>query len=217
MKVVIKRIVTSFVLGFLFWFSFIVLPPCLFSGVLITILLQIILFEWCNFFKTNQLAFWLLTPIYPVLPFILLIVMNHIPLYRPLLLPLFVIVSSLDSGSYIIGNLIGNHKICPQISPGKTWEGFFGGYLIACTSLTFLLWEQKIFRPIEYIMGFVLIVCVLALCGDLFESYLKRRARIKDSGTMLPGHGGFLDRFDGILFVAVFFFICRNYLIVFLR
>lgn len=217
MKVMIKRIITSVILGLLFWFSFIILPPFLFSVVLATILFLIIFFEWVKFFKTHGISFWLLTLIYPVLPFVLLIVMNHIPEYRLLLLPLFIIVSSLDTGSYIVGNLIGIHKICPRVSPGKTWEGFFGGYIIACISLGVLLLEQKIIHPWWQVMSFVLVVCLLALCGDLFESLLKRRARLKDSGTLLPGQGGFLDRFDGILFVAVFFFFFRNYLVVFFK
>jgi phosphatidate cytidylyltransferase len=152
-------------------------------------------------------------PLYPILPFILLIVMNHMPLYRHLLLPLFVIVSSLDTGSYIVGSAFGRHKIYPLISPSKTWEGFFGGYLIACISFSFLLWEQGRFtQPMWVVFLFTLAVSLLSLCGDLFESFLKRRARIKDSGSILPGHGGFLDRFDGILFAAVFFFLFRSYL-----
>lgn len=216
MKIMIKRIITGLVLGMLFWICFFMFHPLFFSIVLIVILLQIIFFEWVKFFKPNELAFWLLTPLYPVLPFVLLVIMNHIPLYRPLLLPLFIIVSSLDTGSYIIGNIIGKHKIYPLVSPSKSWEGFFGGYLVACISLSLLFFEKKIVQPWWWVMGFVFIVCVLGLCGDLFESFLKRRAHIKDSGTLLPGHGGFLDRFDGILFVAVFFFIFRSYLIVFL-
>ncbi|GMU19837.1 MAG: hypothetical protein AMXMBFR12_10280 [Candidatus Babeliales bacterium] len=62
-------------------------------------------------------------------------------------------------------------------------------------------------------MTFTLLVCILSLIGDLFESWLKRRAGIKDSGTMLPGHGGFLDRFDGILFTVIFFYIFKDYLV----
>lgn len=214
MKKVFKRIATGLVLGLLFWLSFIILPPFLFSFVLLCILFQIIFFEWGNFFSIRDRAFWLLMPVYPVAPFVLLIIMNHTE-YRPLLLPLFIIVSSLDTGSYIVGNLIGYHKIAQLVSPGKTWEGFFGGYLFACTGFGLLLWEQGNHMPWAVALLFTFLVCLLALCGDLFESFLKRRAQIKDSGSLLPGHGGFLDRFDGILFAAVFFFIFRRYLITF--
>ena len=140
--------------------------------------------------------------------------MNQNPKYHDLLLELFIIVASLDTGSYIVGNLIGKHKICPRISPKKSWEGFLGGYLLATFNLSILvIYEQGILLPWWQIMGFTLIICVLALCGDLFESWLKRRAGIKHSGNMLPGHGGFLDRFDGILFAVFFFYIFKDQLV----
>lgn len=208
----IKRITTGFILGLGFWFLLIYLPPYYFSFVLIAILLQIIFFEWKNFFHIRSALFWLTLPLYPVLPFYLLILLNNNPEHHHLLLILFILVSSHDTGSYIIGNLIGKHKISPTISPKKTWEGFWGGWSFACIGLYLLLWEQAIELPFWFIAGFALLICTLAFWGDLFESWLKRRAHIKDSGTILPGHGGFLDRFDGILFAVFFFYLFRNYL-----
>jgi len=199
----------------MFWLSFIFMPPIIFSLVLLAILLVIIRFEWRRFFSTHKLTHWLIMPVYPILPFILLILINQDPRYHDLLLPLFVIVASADTGSYIIGSAFGRHKIAPSISPNKTWEGFAGGYLFASTALAFLvIYEQSRLLPLWIIMGFSLAICILALLGDLFESALKRRAGIKDSGTMLPGHGGFLDRFDGIMFAAIFFYIFKDQLIV---
>jgi phosphatidate cytidylyltransferase len=212
MHVVIKRIITGTLLGLLFWAAFIFLPPFMFSLLLIGILFHIILFEWRNLFDLKKPTFWLLMPIYPILPFILLILMNHGD-YRCLLFILFVIVFSHDTGSYIIGNILGTHKIAPTISPGKTWEGFVGGYCAAVIGLTILFAEQGVSKPWWLILLFTFIICLLSLCGDLFESWLKRRARVKDSGTSLPGHGGFLDRFDGLMFAAVFFYLFQSYLI----
>ncbi len=210
---IIQRIVTGLILGILFWLSFIYLPSIYFSFILLGILLQIILVEWKNLFNSKNPIFWLLMPFYPIFPFILLILMNHHPLYRKLLFILFILVSSHDTGSYIIGNLIGKHKIYPLISPSKTWEGFIGGYIFACIGLTLLLWEFNIAKSFGFIAFFTLLVCSLSLLGDLFESWLKRRANIKDSGNILPGHGGFLDRFDGILFAVFLFYFFKDHLI----
>ena len=111
-----------------------------------------------------------------------------------------------------MGNIVGKHKIAPIISPGKTWEGALGGYIFACLGLSAVLYELKGKREVASILIFTLTVCALSLAGDLFESFLKRRARIKDTGGILPGHGGFLDRFDGIIFAVMFFYYFREYI-----
>ena len=152
-------------------------------------------------------------PFYPILPFTFLIIMNQDPLYHSLLFVLFIIVSSFDTGSYLIGNVLGYHKLAPAISAGKTWEGVAGGWIFACVGLWLVLWELDKLHQWWFIPLFSFFVCLLSLIGDLFESWLKRRAGIKDSGVLLPGHGGFLDRFDGILFTVVFFFIFKSYLV----
>lgn len=213
MKNIIKRTLTSLFLGTAFWVLFLYLPPFYFSFILAALLVQIIIFEWTRLFKKTNPIFWLLMPLYPILPFSILIWMNNNPTYHPLLFPLFILVASHDTGSYIVGSLIGKTKICP-VSPGKTWEGFFGGYVFACIGLYLLLWEQKNIQPWWFIIGFSFIVCALALIGDFFESWLKRRAGVKDSGSVLPGHGGFLDRFDGILFAVFFFYMLKDYLVL---
>lgn len=208
----IIRTGTALVLGALFWLAFIYLPPIYFSGILLLILAQIIIFEWTRLFDLHQPTFWLLMPIYPVLPFLLLIALNHDMAHRTLLFILFILVSSHDSGSYIVGNLFGKHKLAPAISPKKTWEGFLGGWVFATIGLVWMLAELDVSLSYLAIASFSLIVCILSLFGDLFESWLKRRAAVKDSGDILPGHGGFLDRFDGILFTVFFFYFLRDYL-----
>jgi len=212
MTTIIQRTVTALALGFLFWMALIYLPPLYFSGILLFILLHILIVEWRKLFPINRPLFWLLMPLYLLLPFSLLIALNHDPQYHDLLFVLFILVSSYDTGSYLIGNILGKHKIAPTISPGKTWEGALGGYIFACLGLSAVLYELKGKIAITPILIFTLTVCALSLAGDLFESFLKRRARIKDTGGILPGHGGFLDRFDGIIFAVMFFYYFKEYI-----
>ena len=208
-----KRLITGIFLGLGFWGIYFYLPPLFFSLVLILILLLIIICEWTRFFPIDCILFWLLMLPYLIAPFLMLIDLNHNPLYHELVLILFILVFSFDTGSYITGNLLGKHHICRSISPKKTWEGMVGGYIFACLGFIFIVFEQKYQTSWSVIGLFTLIVCTLSLLGDLFESWLKRRADLKDSGTFLPGHGGFLDRFDGILFAVFFFYFFRDYLL----
>ncbi|HQK82539.1 MAG TPA: phosphatidate cytidylyltransferase [Atribacter sp.] len=107
-----------------------------------------------------------------------------------------------DIGAYLVGKKWGQHKIAPAISPGKSWEGLWGGIALSCGGALFL----KIF----FLSGWTvyqslligLIIAVVGFIGDLFESSMKREYQLKDSGQFLPGHGGFLDRFDSFFFVA---------------
>jgi phosphatidate cytidylyltransferase len=209
----INRLITGIALGIGFWGIYFYLPPFFFSLILLFILLLIIVYEWTLFFPIETPLFWVLMPPYLILPFMLLIKLNHDPAYHELLLILFVLVFSFDTGSYITGTLLGKHHICRSISPKKTWEGLLGGYIFACLGFLLIIFERGYQTPWWLIGIFTLVVCLLSLLGDLFESWLKRRAQLKDSGTFLPGHGGFLDRFDGILFAACFFYLCKDYLI----
>ena len=212
-EVFIKRFITGIILGSFFWLIFLYFAPIYFSLLLAVILSIIIVFEWKRFFPVAKPWFWVVMPFYPILPFALLIHLNHLPMYHNLILVLFVIVFSFDTGSYVVGTLLGKHYLCPSVSQGKTWEGAIGGFVFAIIGFRFLLWEQDIVQSWSFIILFTFIVSLLSLCGDLFESWLKRRAHIKDSGCLLPGHGGFLDRFDGILFAVFFFYFFKSYLI----
>lgn len=106
-----------------------------------------------------------------------------------------------DSGAYMIGKQIGKHKLAPRISPNKTWEGSIGGTVAATIILAVYLW----FFPVGYswvvMVGLTLILSIIGQFGDLIESALKRFYGVKDSGKILPGHGGILDRFDSMLLV----------------
>jgi len=110
-----------------------------------------------------------------------------------------VIIAATDTGAYFIGKGIGKTPFSPT-SPNKTWEGVIGGISIATIAGTFMgSFEHNIF--IAFFIS--ILVSASSVWGDLFESYLKREAGVKDSGDIFPGHGGFLDRLDGYLFGAI--------------
>ena len=109
------------------------------------------------------------------------------------------LVWACDSGAFFAGRAIGGPKLAPQISPNKTWAGFIGGILGASAFGFALVWLFAL--PVGLAMA-TPFLAVLAQLGDLYESHLKRRAGVKDSGNLLPGHGGVLDRLDGLVAVA---------------
>ena len=112
---------------------------------------------------------------------------------------IFGIAWGADVGAYFAGKSFGKTKLAPRISPGKTWEGVAGGMLLAgsvCGIGVFLWQDQSWFWLLM-----TLILIGLSVCGDLFESFVKRQTGVKDSGSLLPGHGGMLDRIDSILIV----------------
>lgn len=115
---------------------------------------------------------------------------------------LFASVWGMDIGGYVAGRLIGGPKLAPHISPNKTWAGFFGGIVLAVVLAGVVLLCAKA----AYITIGLEVAVLLALVtqgGDLFKSFFKRRAGVKDSGGLIPGHGGVLDRIDGLVFAAM--------------
>jgi phosphatidate cytidylyltransferase len=119
--------------------------------------------------------------------------------YFPLfLLSLFVFIWVNDTGAYFIGILFGKHRLFPRISPKKSWEGFFGGLIFTVnSSFIFARLEPQI--PYYHWINISVLVVLFGTWGDLIESLIKRAIGVKDSGNALPGHGGFLDRFDSLL------------------
>lgn len=105
-----------------------------------------------------------------------------------------------DTLAYVFGRTLGRHKLMPKVSPGKTWEGFIGGILSAGA----VAWALTGI-PAAALQG--VLIGVLATAGDLTESAWKRKHGIKDSGSIMPGHGGFLDRFDGFLYTTAVHFV----------
>jgi phosphatidate cytidylyltransferase len=121
--------------------------------------------------------------------------------YRVWLLLAILAAWAADVGAYAIGSLWGRRKILPRISPGKTWEGTFGGFGAAALAVLGIAALFGLGRP-EAAVAAVTIGPV-AFAGDLLESWVKRRADVKDSGTLFPGHGGMLDRIDSLAAVAI--------------
>lgn len=114
---------------------------------------------------------------------------------------LFLILWMNDTGAYITGRLIGKHKMFPRISPKKSWEGLAGGLLMALLT-TWL--SRPLFPdvPLLHLWVLCLVIVIAGTFGDLVESTWKRAAGVKDSGKLMPGHGGILDRFDSLIFAA---------------
>lgn len=103
-----------------------------------------------------------------------------------------------DTGAYCVGSLIGKHRLFERISPKKSWEGSIGGGIVSLAS-AFVFAQYFFFLNVWQWMGLALVVVIFGTWGDLTESLLKRQLGIKDSGNILPGHGGMLDRFDSAL------------------
>ena len=120
----------------------------------------------------------------------------------------FILIWANDTGAYLTGMSFGRHKLMERISPKKTWEGFFGGIIIACIAAWFLSGWLGVVDKIHWVV-IAMIISVSGTYGDLIESMLKRSTGVKDSGRVMPGHGGFLDRFDSAIvsFPLVYLFI----------
>ena len=159
--------------------------------------------------KKNPLGNWsftMLSQLYVALPFALLNVLafHNDPTassvsYNPMLpLSVFIFIWLSDTGAYCVGSLIGKHRLFERISPKKSWEGSVGGGVFAMAASLVFAHYFPFLNEWEWI-GLALTVVVFGTWGDLTESLMKRQLGIKDSGNILPGHGGMLDRFDSAL------------------
>jgi phosphatidate cytidylyltransferase len=118
---------------------------------------------------------------------------------------LFLIVWATDIGAYALGRMIGGPKIAPAISPSKTWAGLLGGILFVMLTMYGMAIVEGLDHQSLTLALYGAPLAVLAQGGDFFESWMKRRAGVKDSGSLIPGHGGIFDRVDGLLPVAIIF------------
>ena len=114
----------------------------------------------------------------------------------------FIMIWLNDTGAYLTGRQFGRHKLCERLSPKKTWEGFWGGFAFSVVAGAVAAMFVFPVNPL-LLAAYGALVSVLSTYGDLFESLLKRTAGVKDSGNLIPGHGGILDRIDSVLAVAI--------------
>ncbi|MCF8361896.1 MAG: phosphatidate cytidylyltransferase [Prolixibacteraceae bacterium] len=162
--------------------------------------------------SVHNIALTFLGIIYIALPFSILnfisTPINDTPTaYMPhVIIILFVILWANDSGAYITGSTLGKHKMFASVSPQKTWEGAIGGLILAVVASIFIFYY---FEPIGifHSVAIAVVTVVTGTLGDLTESMIKRSFKVKDSGKLLPGHGGLLDRFDSMLFAAPAFYL----------
>ncbi len=157
-------------------------------------------------------AYFILGQIFIALPFSLLSFILYIDGWQPvILLAVFVTIWVNDTGAYLVGVTFGKHRLFERISPKKSWEGFFGGALAAFISgYVFSVYIPEI-SLINWLI-FSEIIVIFGTFGDLIESLLKRTVDVKDSGNVIPGHGGLLDRFDSMLLAAPVIFIYLSFI-----
>ncbi|HWL23654.1 MAG TPA: phosphatidate cytidylyltransferase [Ureibacillus sp.] len=152
-----------------------------------------------NHFTFDEIGFILLSALYIGIGFYYLITTREAGLTY--IIYALLVVWSTDSGAYFTGRKLGKHKLWPEISPNKTVEGFVGGIIIAVILASIM----NLITPFHMSWGYFIVVTVISSIfgqlGDLVESAIKRHFDVKDSGWILPGHGGILDRFDSLLFV----------------
>ena len=136
------------------------------------------------------------------LPAVALVWLRSVPeLGLGLLLWLLIVVWTTDTAAYVVGRGVGGPRLAPSISPGKTWSGLGGGVIGAGLASVITTWALGSERLVQF-ASLGAVFAILAQLGDLAESALKRRAGVKDSGSLIPGHGGVLDRVDGLLLTA---------------
>lgn len=158
----------------------------------------------------NNIAQTILGTVYTIFPFLLFISLAFISPdrhydYHPCLGFLFLLWAA-DTGAFFSGKLLGKHLLMERISPKKTWEGIAGGLVMSLATALVLASQVKTLSLYEW-LGMAVIIVSTGTLGDLVESMFKRELDKKDSGTIMPGHGGVLDRFDGLLISAPFVFL----------
>ena len=172
-------------------------PLTVIYGLAILLLIYIVLVK--NKLTFDDMSFIVLTVLYVGLGFHYLIETRNAGL--EFIVYCLLVVWTTDSGAYFVGRKLGKNKLWPEISPKKTVEGFVGGIVIA---VIFAVAMQLIYPFMDSFLQLIIVTIIASIIGqmgDLVESAIKRHYGVKDSGTILPGHGGILDRFDSILFV----------------
>ena len=177
----------------------------------LTIFVQLILIK--DLFSEKQIPLfqskrYIVTTFYISSSFVFMILIaDYYEVFNPqILLGSFILVWVNDSFAYLIGKNFGRQKLFPSISPKKTVEGFLGGLFFACVASAVIAEYTETFRFSKWLI-LAITISVFGTLGDLIESKFKRQADVKDSGVIMPGHGGLLDRLDSIIFAAPFIYL----------
>jgi phosphatidate cytidylyltransferase len=178
--------------------------PWLLGGVLATLPAALVVF-FVSSVRQNEVAAFattLLGVAWVAGGLALLLLVRDLPEHgRLLVFTVLLTVFADDTAAYVVGRAIGRHRLAPAISPGKSWEGFGAGTLVGVAVTFFALYEQDVVSAGEsLVLG--LAIALAATLGDLFESAVKRDLGVKDSGRLLAGHGGVLDRVDSLLWAG---------------
>ena len=199
------RVLSGLVIGVIFIISIIWIPQ-LFNVVILLISIGMLL-EWYMMTRSSVLFLLLGIPIISI-PITSLLLVNFIIQNRFMLLMYFIIIWSVDTFAMLGGKTIEGPRLAPCLSPNKTWSGLLTGIIssscisvLFCNFLNFNIYNYFFSNTINIILTSMFIALVAQL-SDLFISYFKRKFNIKDSGYIIPGHGGLLDRFDSIIFTA---------------
>lgn len=179
--------------------------------LVLTIFVNLILIK--DLFATKQIPLFeskrfIVTTFYLTSGFVfLMLIANYKNEFTPaLLLGSFILIWMNDSAAYFVGKNFGRQKLFPSVSPKKTVEGFLGGLFFACISSYFIAIYTETLGFTSWLI-LAIIISVLGTFGDLIESKFKRQAKVKDSGVIMPGHGGLLDRLDSIIFASPFIYL----------
>ena len=208
-KELIKRILSSILLTPIAFFF--ILKGSILFNLFIFLCLLISIYEWHSMSKTK--SYNVLGHIFLIFSFYSAYIVRQKLDENGLFLFLFILMTCIftDIGGYIFGKIFKGPKLT-KISPKKTYSGVFGGYLLAIT-FSIILFNYAGLNVDKYInfemnkIIFVLIISTISQVGDIIISYFKRLSKIKDTGKLIPGHGGILDRIDGIIFAFPFFYI----------
>jgi phosphatidate cytidylyltransferase len=176
--------------------------------VILGITLGVYVFLCGSIFFTQQINHQKLLPVliifYPVLSLMFPLLFKDSEFNKSIFwLSVILLIWASDSFAYLVGRKLGKHKLFERLSPKKTWEGFLGGGFFTLL-FSFIIGKYFSNLPLVFWLRCGLIIWVFGTIGDLFESSIKRMYDVKDSGKILPGHGGFLDRFDSLIFIIPF-------------
>jgi phosphatidate cytidylyltransferase len=191
--------------------KYIIPPTSYFIGIFLIILLFILELYQKREHHFRSIAMTIIGIVYVVIPlstlnFIAFAGINQDQYTYVYLLAMFSMIWVNDTGAYMIGSLIGKHPLFPSISPKKSWEGSIGGFLFTMLAAFIISLFFHGLNLYEWFI-FAAVVVVFGTYGDLVESHIKRSTGVKDSGKLMPGHGGLLDRFDSTFFVAPMIFL----------